>query len=60
MTLPRLLLEVRLACLRDITWEWLDGGGVRCSLGGDYDFSALGADGRSALERLLKRLQVIR
>lgn len=60
MTLPRLLLEVQLAHLHDVTWEYLHGGGVRCSIGGDPDFSQLGADGRHALERLLKRLRIIK
>lgn len=59
MTIPRLLLEVKLAGLSGVTWDWLDDGSVRCSLGGDEDFVGRGRDGRAALEHLLRRLRVI-
>ena len=58
MTLPRLLLEVRLCGLQRVTWEYLDHG-VRCSIGGDEDFSATAKEGRAALEKMLRRLRVI-
>lgn len=60
MTMGRLLLEADLAGIRPLHFEPLETGGWKVSLGGDDDFSQVGADGRLALTKLLRRFRVIK
>lgn len=59
MTIERLFLEAKLAGLTRMEWDYA-AADVKCTVGkGSWTCAARGANGREALENLLRRMRVI-